>query len=246
MVIHGTGRMARAVVAAASAQPDLRIVALVGRSRPDWPGAPACFDALPALPNAPDLLMHFSLPEGTRSAAAWCAQQRVALLSGVTGLPDEVTDALRQAATAAPVLWAPNLSVGVNLLALLAAKAAAVLDPDTPVLIEDSHHQWKKDAPSGTALMLGAAITTERRGARDAGDDEAAAAIEYRSERRGEVIGDHLVRFGLPGETLELAHRALDRAVFARGALDAGRWLAGREPGFYAARDWLSGRIDRL
>ncbi|MDT8321471.1 MAG: 4-hydroxy-tetrahydrodipicolinate reductase [Xanthomonadales bacterium] len=237
--IHGTGRMARAVVAAASEQPDLRIVALVGRSRPDWPGAPACFDSLPALPERPDLLIDFSLPEGTRSAAPWCAQQRVALLSGVTGLPDAVTRALRQAAAAVPVLWAPNLSVGVNLLALLAGRAAAVLEPDTPVVIEDIHHQWKKDAPSGTALMLGAAITAERQGDRDAG----AGAIEYRSERRGEVIGDHLVRFALQGETLELAHRAQDRAVFARGALDAGRWLAGREAGFYAACDWLSGRM---
>jgi 4-hydroxy-tetrahydrodipicolinate reductase len=136
------------------------------------------------------------------------------------------------AARRAPVLWSPNLSLGVNLLADLAARAAVVLDPATPVLIEDIHHQWKKDAPSGTALMLGATIAEQR------GGD--VSAIEYRSRREGDVVGEHTVRFRLAGEEFDLAHHAHDRSIYARGALDAGRWLLRQAPGFYSARDWLA------
>ncbi len=178
-------------------------------------------------------MIDFTLPEGTRIAADWCAENRVALVSGVTGLPADVLDALESAAAHVPVLWSPNLSLGVNLLADLTARAAAVLDRQTPVIVEDIHHQWKKDAPSGTALMLGERIGTERGG--DAG------AIEYRSVREGEVIGEHTVTFKLAGEEFDLVHRAHDRSIYASGALDAGAWLIQQPAGLYSAADWLSG-----
>jgi 4-hydroxy-tetrahydrodipicolinate reductase len=133
-----------------------------------------------------------------------------------------------------PVLWSPNLSLGVNLLADLAARAASVLDNDAPVTIEDIHHQWKKDAPSGTALMLGARIAEQREG-----DD---SSIRYESVREGEVIGVHSIRFELQGEEFDLVHRAHDRSIYALGALRAGLWLVSREPGLYTARDWLAAR----
>ena len=232
IVVHGTGRMGRAIAAAATTQAGIELIALAGPQEPDWESAIPWYRSLADLPDRPDLLIDFTLPAGTLAAAQWCAAGQVALLSGVTGLADEVQAALATAAAQVAVLWSPNLSLGVNLLADLAGRAAAVLDPETPVLIEDVHHQWKKDAPSGTALMLGATIATQRAGE--------AGALEYRSLREGEIIGEHTVRFQMAGETIELVHRAHDRAIYALGALAAGRWLARQPPALYTARDWLA------
>jgi len=234
VAIHGTGRMAHAISEAAGARPDITLTALVGPQAPDWDTDIAWHMGLEDLPERPALLIDFTLPQGTCAAASWCQSHGVPLLSGVTGLSGEAQQALERAARHVPVLWSPNLSLGVNLLAELAGRAASVLDRQTPVQIEDIHHQWKKDAPSGTALMLGTAIAAQR-----AGD---ASAIEYCSVREGEVIGEHTVSFAMAGETIELVHRAGDRSIFALGALDAGKWLLGQPAGLYAARDWLAGR----
>jgi len=233
-VIYGTGRMAQAISDLAPTRGELELTALIGPQAPDWETAVPWHQKLDDLTQPPGLLIDFTLPEGTRTAADWCRSNGVPLLSGVTGLPDDIRVALRETARRVPVLWSPNLSLGVNLLADLAGRAAAVVGPQTPVWIEDIHHQWKKDAPSGTALMLGAVIAEQRGG--DAG------AIEYSSVREGEIIGEHTVRFTLDGEMFELRHKAGDRSIYARGALDAGCWLIGQPAGFYAARDWLAGR----
>jgi len=234
IVIHGTGRMASAIVAAAALREDLSITALVGPEAPEWETTLVWRARLQDLTEPPDLVIDFTLPDGTRVAAAWCAANGVPLLSGVTGLDDSVTAALRETAATVPVLWSPNLSLGVNLLADLAGRAAAVLDDGTPVRIEDIHHQWKKDAPSGTALMLGAAIAAERRGE--------GGPIEYHSIREGELIGEHSIRFTMAGEEFDLVHRAHDRSIYALGALDAGVWLTCQQAGLYAAKNWLAGR----
>jgi 4-hydroxy-tetrahydrodipicolinate reductase len=226
--------MARALVEAVTSRTDISAIALVGPQPPDWDTEVPWYEQLEQLPERPALLIDFTLPQGTLTAAAWCRAAGVALLSGVTGLDEAVRGALRDASQQIPVLWSPNLSLGVNLLAELAGRAAAVLDPATPVLIEDIHHQWKKDAPSGTALMLGAVVAAQRDG-----DD---SAIEYRSLREGEVIGEHTVTFRMAGEAFELVHRAEDRSIYALGALDAGKWLVAQPPGLYTARDWLAGR----
>jgi 4-hydroxy-tetrahydrodipicolinate reductase len=226
--------MARALGLAVDDVADIVLKGLVGPQAPDWDTDTPWYSRLDDLPELPDLLIDFTLPQGTLAAADWCARQGVALLSGVTGLPEEVRSALRRTAGRVPVLWSPNLSLGVNLLAELAERAAAVLDRRTPVLIQDIHHQWKKDAPSGTALMLGATIAAQR-----SGDD---SFIDYRSVREGEVIGEHTVTFSMQGEAFDLVHRAHDRSIYALGALDAGRWLLGQAPGLYSARDWLAGR----
>jgi 4-hydroxy-tetrahydrodipicolinate reductase len=232
IAVHGTGRMGRAIADAAATQTDVELAALVGPQEPDWDTPVPWYGRLEDLPAGPDLLIDFTLPAGTLAAAHWCAARRVALLSGVTGLSPEIRQALSATAAEVAVLWSPNLSLGVNLLADLAGRAAAVLDPGTPVWIEDIHHQWKKDAPSGTALMLGARIAAERA--------VGAGAVEYSSRREGEVIGEHTVRFQMAGETIELTHRAEDRSIYALGALTAGRWLLRQPPALYTARDWLS------
>jgi len=236
IAIHGAGRMAAAIVHTAHPREDLFITATVGPEVPDWDSALAHFSSLQSLPSLPAVLIDFSLPEGTGAAAEWCADNDVALLSGVTGLPDKVKLALQDAAESVPVLWSPNLSLGISLLAVLAGQAAAVLGPDTPVAIEDIHHQWKKDSPSGTALMLGDSIQSRR--------NDAAGQVEYSSIREGEVIGDHTITFNLAGEELVLAHRAHDRTIYASGALSAAKWLISQRAGLYSAADWLDDRLD--
>jgi 4-hydroxy-tetrahydrodipicolinate reductase len=232
VAVHGTGRMAAAIVAAAESLEGFRIIALAGPQPPAAEADVPWVDSLDALPSRPDVLIDFTLPEGTLTAAQWCRANAVPLVSGVTGLEDRAWAALSAASETAPVLWSPNLSFGVNLLADLAARAAAAVENAIPVTIEDIHHQWKKDAPSGTALMLGDRIAQQR-----GGDG---TGIEYHSVREGEVVGVHTVRFRLAGETFELVHRAHDRSIYALGALKAGAWLVSRAPGLYSAADWLA------
>jgi 4-hydroxy-tetrahydrodipicolinate reductase len=234
IAINGAGRMAREIAGAAQSRDDMIITATVGPETPDWDSLAPHFFSLDDLPSIPALLIDFSLPAGTRTAALWCSVHDVALLSGVTGLGDEATGALRTAADRVPVLWSPNLSIGVNLLAVLARQAASVLDPDTPVAIEDIHHQWKKDAPSGTALMLGEAINSQR--------GEEPDGIRYSSVREGEVVGEHTINFKMEGEEFDLVHRARDRKIYALGALSAGKWLISQPAGLYSAANWLEGR----
>ena len=232
VAIHGSGRMAKAISSAAASQDGLFITATVAPEAPDWESLNPHFFSLDALPVLPALLIDFTLPDGTRRAAEWCTENDVALLSGVTGLPLDVRAALSTAAERVPVLWSPNLSLGVNLLAELAKQAAAVLDPETRVEIEDIHHQWKKDAPSGTALMLGETITAQR--------GEAGGEIDYSSIREGEIIGEHKITFHMAGEEFDLVHRAHDRRIYALGALVAGKWLIEQPSGLYSAANWLA------
>jgi 4-hydroxy-tetrahydrodipicolinate reductase len=113
-----------------------------------------------------------------------------------------------------------------------------VLDPDTRVEIEDIHHQWKKDAPSGTALMLGEAISAQR--------DSLNEDIDYSSIREGEAIGEHKITFHMDGEEFDLVHRAHDRKIYALGALTAGKWLFRQPPGLYSASNWLASLDSQL
>ncbi|MEE4218436.1 MAG: 4-hydroxy-tetrahydrodipicolinate reductase [Xanthomonadales bacterium] len=232
IAIHGTGRMASAIAGSAAGRDEIEIIALAGPQPPQWETCIPWVPALSEITTLPDFLIDFTLPAGTLAAAEWCRDNAVPLVSGVTGLTAEVTAALEWAAEKAPVLWSPNLSLGVNLLADLAGRAGAVLGADVPVAIEDIHHQWKKDAPSGTALMLGARVAGER-----GGDG---SAIEYSSVREGEVIGVHTVHFTMDGEEFELVHRARDRSIYALGAINSGCWLMQQAPGMYSAGDWLA------
>jgi len=238
IALHGAGRMASAILRAASQDANkaenIQITAVVAPARPDWEYSVPYFAALEQLPEMPQILIDFSLPEGTAAAAHWCARNGVALLSGVTGLRSLEMDALKLAAKTSAVLWSPNLSLGVNLLARLCTIAASLVKSETAVSIADTHHQWKQDAPSGTALMLGAAI--------NAGRKNNIPEVSYSSIREGEVIGQHTVTLEWPGEKIVLQHEAMDRALFADGALDAARWLSEQAPGLYSAADWLAGR----
>ena len=184
--------MAAAICRAAAGRNDVSLLALVGPQAPDWADCPPWFASLDDLPETPDLLIDFTLPQGTQIAASWCGRHGVPLLSGVTGLSEEAKTSLDRAASRVAVLWSPNLSLGVNLLADLAGRAAGVLNDECAVVIDDTHHQWKKDAPSGTALMLGQRIAAERNG-----DDD---QIDFTSVREGETIGIHTIKFSIGGD----------------------------------------------
>ena len=181
-----------------------------------------------------DALVDFSTPDGT---AAWldvCAARSVAMVIGTTGHGPDERRLIEDAAARIPIVLAPNLSVGANVLLKVAEDVAGVLARATPELdvgIVDVHHRGKRDAPSGTALALRDAVR-----AGHPGGDASIACL-----RLGTRPGDHAVHFGLPGETLSLSHSADSRVVFASGALRAARWARGRAPGLYGMHDVLFG-----
>ncbi|MGH8127319.1 MAG: 4-hydroxy-tetrahydrodipicolinate reductase [Gammaproteobacteria bacterium] len=179
-----------------------------------------------------------AMPAVTRAAEVHGA----ALVSGVTGLDEAAQAALADSARRVPVLHADNFSLGVAVLKELAILAHARLGNGFDIEISEAHHRAKRDAPSGTARMLGRALGDDevriRSGAREGNE------IAYSVRRGGNVIGEHTVSFLGPHERLELTHRAEDRALFAAGALAVASWLAGRRPGLYRLEDYLSDADD--
>ncbi|MGY3264810.1 4-hydroxy-tetrahydrodipicolinate reductase [Lysobacter sp. HA35] len=229
LLIQGaSGRMGQALMRLAAERDDLRVVAAAARRAPaDLPAGVAAIDAA-SLDSAPefDAAIDFSLPDAFDAALALCARRGVAFVSGTTGLSDRQRDALANAATKIPVVWAANFSLGVAVLGDLVERAARVL-ADWDCDIVESHHVHKKDVPSGTALALGARA------------EVGGAEPHYASLRAGDIVGEHTVQFATAGERIELIHRATNRDIFARGALHVARRLQGRAPGAYRVADLL-------
>lgn len=185
-------------------------------------------DPLDALIDA-HVVIDFALPENIEARIEACRASGVAMLIGTTGLSDEQQGLIRDAGAYIPILWASNMSLGVNTVFALAANAARALGKDFDITIEETHHEHKVDAPSGTALSIGDVI----------GDAVGAVEIEYKSFREGEVIGDHTVIFESDNERIEIHHHAKDRALFAQGALTLARRLADKPKGCYRVRDLI-------
>ena len=191
-----------------------------------------------------DVLIDFSAPAALAEHLQAARGAGRAIVVGTTGLLPEHHALIDDAAAELPVLQAANTSLGVNLLAALVEQAAARLGPDWDVEIVEMHHRHKLDAPSGTALLLGAAAARGRGVALGAPDldrngKRQDGAIGFASLRGGSVAGDHQVILATEGERLELGHRAESRAIFARGALKAALWLAGKPAGRYTMADVL-------
>jgi len=195
-----------------------------------------------------DAVIDFTTPAASAAHAALAAQAKVAHVIGATGMDETQLAAIGRAAAQAPIVQAPNMSLGVNVLLALVERAAAVLDADFDIEIVEMHHRHKVDAPSGTALTLGRAAATGRTvdlnavaqkvrdgvtGPRRRGD------IGFATLRGGDVAGDHTVIFAGEGERIELTHKASSREVFARGAVKAALWAHGKAPGLYAMTDVL-------
>ncbi len=195
-----------------------------------------------------DVLIDFTLHDAVpRNAEVACRLGR-AVVIGTTGLDAQETRAVERVADKVPVVWAPNMSPGVNLLFAMSQRAAALLGGAYAVTISDTHHVHKKDAPSGTALRLGERVA-DGRGCRfedvylhDEGGKLSECPrdrIVIRSYREGEVVGDHTVCFDGAGESIELTHHAKNRDGFATGALQAAQWVVRQRPRLYDMQDVL-------
>lgn len=197
-------------------------------------------------PASGDVVIDFSRPELCRRSLEHAVERGVPIVIGTTGLDARLQRQIEAASEKIPVCQAANFSLGVNLLVDLVKRAAESLPEAFDIEISELHHRWKIDAPSGTALVLGRAAAEGRAldhdraakygrsGARTGGE------IGYQAARGGDVPGEHTVMFLGDGERLELAHRATDRAIFARGALHAANWLVDRAAGRYSMRDVLA------
>lgn len=195
-----------------------------------------------------DVVIDFSRAEAVPRLVQAAVRARVAILSGTTRLDAAADALLDEAAQVVPVLWAPNTSLGVAVLAEIAADAARKLGPAFDVEIVETHHRAKVDAPSGTAVRLASAIREARGDLAPVYGREGNAGPRPRSEigifavRGGDVIGDHTVYLLGPGERIELTHKATSRDLFARGALAAARFLCGKAPRRYTMKDMLDCR----
>ncbi|HEX7340283.1 MAG TPA: 4-hydroxy-tetrahydrodipicolinate reductase [Rhodanobacteraceae bacterium] len=252
VAINGaSGRMGQALRGLVRANPHLTLARAVINADSELVGQPVTTPATPETlcyaanwdaADALDVVIDFSSPDGLAAALAHCRRQHVALVVGTTGLSAALEAELVAASQEIPVLRAANFSLGVAVLTRLLREAAAALSEWDIELIE-AHHGRKQDAPSGTALALGKAAAQARgrelddvaafarhghTGARETG------SIGFAVVRGGDIVGEHTALLATRGERLELTHRATDRAIFARGALAAAIWLAGRKPGLYA------------
>ncbi|HZR11028.1 MAG TPA: 4-hydroxy-tetrahydrodipicolinate reductase [Myxococcales bacterium] len=251
-VAGAAGRMGSCILAAARAEKDFAVAGAFERPDSEHVGREAAGVRIApgieaALESGADVVIDFTAPAATVQHAKVCAARGVALVIGTTGLSAGEKDELRSASRKIPLLLAPNMSVGVNVLFRLVAEAARALGPAYEIEIVETHHRMKRDAPSGTALRLaevaaaalalpGNAFVCQRQGETGA---RKPGTIGIQALRGGDVVGDHTVHFLADGERLELTHRASSRDNFARGALRAARWLAGKKPGFYGMQDVL-------
>ena len=212
------------------------------------PAGLAAGDDPQALFAAADVVLEFTDPAATAAHAALAAQQRTAHVIGTTGLTAEHAAAIAAAAAEPPGVKAGNMSLGVNLLVQITRQVAAALGVDFDVEVVEMHHRHKVDAPSGTALMLGRAAAAglgvehdavALRGRDAITGERPAGAIGYAALRGGNVVGEHTVIFAADNERIELTHKAADRAIFARGAVRAALWTAGKPAGLYDMADVL-------
>ena len=258
-VAGASGRMGRMLIEAVLAADDAQLVGALdvadspsighdagehaGRST----GVRISADPAEALADA-QVVIDFTRPPGTLALLAHCRQAGVAMVIGTTGFDDAGRAAIRAAAAQIPIVFAPNMSVGVNATLALLAAAARMLTDGYDVEIVEAHHRHKVDAPSGTALAMGEAVaraqgrtldeaaTWARHGVTGA---RAPGTIGFAVVRGGDIVGDHTVMFCGAGERIEITHRSSSRETYAQGSLRACRFLAGRPAGLYDMQDVL-------
>jgi 4-hydroxy-tetrahydrodipicolinate reductase len=244
-VAGALGRMGLSVIDVVRQREDVALQSLVDRA--ELAGAPAPDVLLSTREEALDdcdIIIDFSTPGASADLATLAAGRgRPALVIGVTGFSDAENAAILAASRTIPIVKSGNFSIGVNVLAGLVEQAARRLDAeDWDIEILEAHHRRKRDAPSGTALMLGEAAAGGRGVALDqvmvrardgVGEPRRGGEIGFSSLRAGGIVGEHSVVFAAEDEIVTLSHSARDRRLFARGALAAALWVAGKEPGLY-------------
>lgn len=252
-VAGASGRMGRTLVDAVLASGDCTLSAALEHAaspavgQQAAPGVSITADIRAAL-SASEVLIDFTRPEGTLAHLAVCRELGVHAVIGTTGFTPAQKAELAACGAGLPMVWAPNMSVGVNVMMRLLDVAARSLAQGYDIEVIEAHHRHKVDAPSGTALALGEVVAQAlgrqlsdcavygREGVTGERDP---SAIGFATVRGGDIIGDHTVLFAGTGERIEITHRATSRANYAVGALRAARFLQGRAPGLYSMSDVL-------
>jgi len=253
------GRMGRALLEAATSTEGIVLAGAldiagspcVGRDAAELcagaQGVLVASDAAQAIKSA-DVLVDFTRPEGTLGHVLACRKAKRAMVIGTTGFAPAGLEEIRAAAKDIPIVMAPNMSVGINVMLRLVEMASATLGPDYDVEVFEIHHKLKVDAPSGTALKLGEVAAKARAATLDKNavftrhgttGERKSGSIGFSVARGGDIVGDHTVFFAGPGERLEITHRAASRATYAQGALRAARFIVGKPPGLYDMQDVL-------
>ena len=259
-VVGAAGRMGRMFVEAIAADERVQLGAAIERPGSSLLGVDAgelvgvgtlgvvLTDNLEKQVDNFDAVINFTTPEFTLNNVELCRQYGKAIVIGTTGLSDEQKAQMKAASADIPIVFASNMSVGVNLVFKLLETAARIMGEDSDIEIIEAHHRNKVDAPSGTALSMGEIVADTldrdlgqcavygREGVTGVRDRE---TIGFATVRAGDVIGDHTVLFAAEGERVEITHKASSRVIYARGALRAVRWLEGRESGLYDMQDVL-------
>jgi 4-hydroxy-tetrahydrodipicolinate reductase len=258
VVIGAAGRMGRRILSLAAESGRFDIAAAVERpghpdigkayalESPSGPISVVLADAYPAA--AADVAIDFSQPEAVDKTIDYCIENGVALVSGTTGLSEKQRDKIKAASDKIPVIYGTNMSVGMNVLFALVGKAASMLGDEYDIEIVEQHHRFKKDAPSGSALILAENIcrSTGRvlsesvvHGRHGKDTLRQKGTIGMHAVRAGDITGVHSVIFGTLGETVTLNHTANSRDTFVHGALRAAKWLVGKKPASYSMADVL-------
>ncbi|TCV90839.1 dihydrodipicolinate reductase [Sulfurirhabdus autotrophica] len=260
IVIAGSsGRMGRALIEAVSMSPDARLYAAleragsvyVGKDAGELVGSPCGVmitdDPAKAIAGS-DVFIDFTRPEGTLEHMALCRQLGVKMVIGTTGFSEDQKLQIAAAAQDIGIVFAPNMSAGVNLTFKLLEIAAKVLNEGFDIEVVEAHHRHKVDAPSGTALRMGEVVAQALGrnladcavyGREGVTGERSPSTIGFATVRGGDIVGDHTVMFAGIGERVEITHKASSRATFANGAVRAAHFLGGRKNGLYDMQDVL-------
>ena len=236
-ITGSNGRMGQALIEAVKLNPNVSEGSILNRG-----------DDIKRVLKDFDVLIDFTRPEATLDALSICQSAGKAMVIGTTGFSNEALKIINQASSDIPIVFAPNMSVGVNLTLKLLETTAKVIGTDSNIEIVEAHHRHKVDAPSGTALKMGEVIANTlgrdlsecavygREGTKEPRDKQ---TIGFSSIRGGDVVGEHSVTFFMEGERVEITHKASSRMTYANGAVKACQWLTNQANGLYSMQDVL-------
>ena len=236
-ITGSNGRMGQALIEAVKLNPNVSQGSILNRG-----------DDIERVLKDFDVLIDFTRPEATLDALSTCQSAGKAMVIGTTGFSDDALKVIDQASSDIPIVFAPNMSVGVNLTLKLLETTAKVIGTDSNIEIVEAHHRHKVDAPSGTALKMGEVIANAlgrdlsecavygREGTEEPRDRQ---TIGFSSIRGGDVVGEHTVTFFMEGERVEITHKASSRMTYANGAVKASQWLTNQANGLYSMQDVL-------
>ena len=236
-ITGSNGRMGQALIEAVKLNPNVSEGSILNRG-----------DDIKRVLKDFDVLIDFTRPEATLDALSICQSAGKAMVIGTTGFSDDALQVIDQASSNIPIVFAPNMSVGVNLTLKLLETTAKVIGADSNIEIVEAHHRHKVDAPSGTALKMGEVIANAlgrdlsecavygREGTEEPRDRK---TIGFSSIRGGDVVGEHTVTFFMEGERVEITHKASSRMTYANGAVKASQWLTNQANGLYSMQDVL-------